>query len=450
MELETMTLQDFLGGLPDCACGRPHRADIRRVVLRDGALDLLGESLRAVGAGRVFVLSEQTTDRVAGQRVRQALDAQGVAHTHYRIEQEEVVPDEAVLGGVLMGFDPACDFVLGVGSGVINDVSRFLSFRLGLPFGIVATAPSMDGFASTVAPLITNSLKTTYAAHAPRLILADLDILANAPARLIAAGFADVAGKLNSLTDWRISALVNGEYYCPRVAAVMRLALDRTLDCKDGLASRDKQAVAQLMEALVLAGLAMSFADNSRPASGCEHHLSHYWEMHFLATGRKLVPHGVKVGIGTVVALRLADKLRRETPDWAALERGPVPPMDAAWEAEMVRAFGAAAPEVIALECKVGKNAPERRAQRLAATRAHWPEIVALLSALPSAETVDRLLADVGGARRPSDVDLSPQAVRDGILYAKEVRDRYTIQQLSWDLGLLPRYAEEITRDLFL
>jgi glycerol-1-phosphate dehydrogenase [NAD(P)+] len=115
----------------------------------------------------------------------------------------------------------------------------------------------------------------------------------------------------------------------------------------------------------------------------------------------------------------------------------------------MRRVFGAAAPDIISLERSVQKNSPEKRATRLNAAREHWYEIRSLLAALPSGEQVVQTLRAVGSPVNPREIELPPGAVRDGILYAKEVRDRYTQQQLAWDIGGLPGWAEEITEELF-
>ena len=48
------------------------------------------------------------------------------------------------------------------------------------------------------------------------------------------------------------------------------------------LTQRSPQAVMQVMEGLIVSGIAMSYAEVSRPASGLEHYFSHIWEMHSL------------------------------------------------------------------------------------------------------------------------------------------------------------------------
>jgi glycerol-1-phosphate dehydrogenase [NAD(P)+] len=446
---ETMKLDDLLNQPLPCACGRSHHAALQTVDISSGALAKLPGLLNRMGYRRPFVIADGNTQAIAGKQLLSVLDRSNIPYASYVIDTLEVIPDEATLGSVLIHFDVDCDMIIAVGSGTINDICRFVSHRLARPYVIVATAPSMDGFASTVAPLITNHLKITFAAQIPRAIIADLDILTQAPLPMIAAGFGDVLGKYTCLFDWRLAALINSEYYCETIAQFVNLALQRTIAGAERILTREPAAIAQLTEALILVGIAMSYAGNSRPASGSEHHLSHFWEVRFLAEGKKAVLHGAKVGIATVIVLKLCEYLRAATID---IDRRPVrtvPPIDAVWEQEIKRVFKAAAPEVLLLEARSGKNSPAKHRQRLAAIQEHWQEIRQLLAALPSAAEAENLLGRIGGPVRPVQVGLDSQTVRDSVLYAKEIRDRYTVLQLLWDLELLEPYAGRVTAELY-
>ena len=449
MNLATMTIADFLDHPVVCNCGHCHTSDVKTVEIGPGALSKLPSIVKHLGYDKAFVLADCHTYRAAGQQVLTNLESRDIPYTSFILDADEVVPDEYTIGSVLMHLDPSCNLIIGVGTGTINDISRFISHRMRLPYFIVATAPSMDGFASTVAPLITNNLKTTYDAHVPQAIIADLDILADAPMPMIAAGFADIVGKYTCLCDWKLSAIINDEYYCETIASIMRLALKRTIASKNGLLNRDKAAIGRLTEALVLAGIAMSYAGNSRPASGSEHHLSHFWEMRFLFENKKAVLHGAKVGIGTVIILRLYEYLAKTHFDFAKIKASPTPKPNDAWKAEIARVFGPAAEGVILLEERVGKNLPAKREQRLASVEKHWAEIHSLISALPPSDEVAKLLADIEGPMHPKQVGLDQAAVKDSLLFAKEVRNRYTILQLLWDLQLLEPYTNQIVNELY-
>ena len=185
-----------------------------------------------------------------------------------------------------MHFAHAADVIVGVGGGTINDICKILAGLTGRPYLIVGTAPSMDGFASDTSSMVVDGLKSSLPTAGARAILGDTDILAAAPGELLAAGLGDMLAKYISLAEWRISAEVNGEYFCPHVANLVRRSLDKCAAAAEGLSRRDPDAVGCVMEGLVLSGLAMGFAGVTRPASGMEHYFSHIWDMRALAFDR--------------------------------------------------------------------------------------------------------------------------------------------------------------------
>ena len=344
------------------------------------------------------------------------------------------MPDEEAVGELLLNFEPGCDVIVGVGSGTITILVRFFSHRVGLPYYIAATAPSMDGYASTGAALIVNRLKTTYTCQMPRAIVADLDVLSTAPKEMIAAGFCDVVGKYTALADWRLSAIINDEYYCDRVVDIMRTSLEQTVALKDDIAEGKPDAVGKLMEALVLAGISMSYAGNSRPASGSEHHLSHFWEIRFLLESKPALLHGTKVGIGTVLITRLYQLLQGAGLNSESIRQVSCPQREN-WEEEIHRTYLAAAPEVIALEESAQKNDLRNWEQRIRVIAQRWPD----LSSADSVPLITRLrhclLQQVVWLTRLRLVSQQTWCARR--LFTLRKYDRYTILQLLWDLNLL-------------
>ena len=309
---------------------------------------------------------------------------------------------------------------------------------------LIATAPSMDGLVSGVAPLIFHNMKITFPAQEPLALICDPGIMADAPVKMLAAGAADILGKYNCLLDWKLSHIVNDEYYCDTIAGIMRKAVDQTMESTKGLASHNGEAVSVLTEALVLSGIAMDFSENSRPASGAEHHQSHYWEMQFLFDGIPAVLHGTKVGIGTVLMLELYnalakmekpdfDKIREEISDRLSVEE---------WEKEMRRCYRDGADGIIALEKKSKKNDPEGLLKRLTVIEEKWEEIQLLAKTAPKASEIYHVLEEMGAAKIPADVGIAREYVYDSIRYGKELRDRYTILQFMWDIGKLEEEAD--------
>ena len=455
------TTAELIGASFDCDCGRQHSTRFSRMILEEGAHEKLPALLKELGCKRPYIVCDTNTLAACGAEVLGILDAAGIKYDKIVLQSPEVgdLPaDELSFGRVCMAFPKGCDLVISIGAGTINDLGRYLSYITGVDFVLVLTAPSMDGAVSGVAPMIQNHLKITFPAHAPVALVGDLDVLSKAPMRMLSAGVGAILGKYNCLNDWRLSAMVNGEYHCGTIEGIMKSAIDKTMEAAKKLGERRAEDIRTLTEGLVLSGIAMDFAGNSRPASGAEHHISHFFEMQFLFDGIPAILHGTKVGIGTVIMLRLYNELAKmPRPDFATLKaaaaeqaaKGPYleSPEFAAWEKEMQRAYRGGSPMVIALEKKAGKNDPARLLERLDATEKHWDEIIKLAASAPESGDIAKVLESLGAPTRPDQVGVCRQYVEDGILYAKELRDRYTILQLLGDIGRLESMKDLVLKE---
>lgn len=445
------TIDDLLGASFACDCGREHTTCFSKMLLEEDALRRLPSLLEEYGYQYPYLICDTNTYRVCGEQVCGILDAAKIRYEKIVLQsppEGDLPADEEAFGRVCMAFPKESDVVISIGAGTINDLGRYLSYITGREFLLVLTAPSMDGCASGVAPLIQNHLKITFPAHAPLALIGDLKILSEAPMKMLSAGVGDILGKYSCLADWKLSAIVNQEYYCGTIEGIMRSAIDKTMEAAKNLKARRLEDIRTLTEGLVLSGIAMDFAGNSRPASGAEHHLSHFFEMQFLFDGIPAVLHGTKVGIGTVITLgfynRLADMDR---PDFDGLRQKieDRPDFDT-WAAEMKRAYREGAPMVMELEKKARKNDPEKLLARLDVIEVHWDEIRALAASVPQAEEIANVLKSLDAPTRPEEVGVSREYVADGILYAKELRERYTILQLLWDIDCLSQMKDSVVK----
>lgn len=365
-----------------CACGKSHKVDIQAIRVGSGVIQELPGILRDLGASHIFLVADNYTYEAAGRQVEQLLDQAGLPY-HKRVFQTEtpLVPNEYALGSVLAAMTSQDDMLLAVGSGTLNDVTKYVSARTGIPYVIAATAPSMDGYASTVAPTILDGFKTTLPAVYPAAIVADVDILKDAPMPMLTAGFGDIIGKFTSLADWRLSHQLNGEYYCPEVAGVIEAAVETCAANAKALAQREPQAIQAVTEALILSGLAMGMVGVSRPASGAEHQMAHYWEMDALRRGEEHPLHGNAVGVGTVLAASLYEMAAEYLPQ--------------------------------------GFAAPDKG------------QILACLQA-------------AGSCADPKELGIRRELCLESLLHAMELRDRFTVQKLLEQKGQLISCAQEL------
>lgn len=447
--MQSRLMEPYLNCSFECSCGRTHKSLFAHYIFEPGAIEKLPALLAELGYTRPYLISDTHTHKIAGGRTEEVLRRADIRFTSHVLESPEngdLAADECALGSIAMGNDKDADIIISIGAGTINDLGRYFSYITGRPFMLIATAPSMDGLVSGVAPLIFHNMKITFPAQEPLALICDPEIMAAAPLKMLAAGAADILGKYNCLLDWKISHIVNDEYYCDTIADIMRTAVDRTMECAKGLASHDGKSVSVLTEALVLSGIAMDFSGNSRPASGAEHHQSHYWEMQFLFDGIPAVLHGTKVGIGTVLMLELYNALAKmEKPDFAKLRKEIAcrPSMEE-WEAEMHRCYRDGAKGIIELERKAKKNDVDGLSKRLLTIEEKWDEIQELAKTAPEASRIYQVLAGMGAAKVPADVNIRREYVYDSIRYGKELRDRYTVLQLMWDIGKLEEAAQKI------
>ena len=426
----------------DCPCGRVHRTDVKFIRIGRGAINSLPEALKALGCRRPLLVCDENTWDAAGAATAAVLSAAGVPHALCRFDtRARLMPDEWSLGALAMRMDPACDILVAVGGGVINDLCKLMGKAARLPTAMVGTAPSMDGFASNSGAMEVGGIKKTLYTPSPAAVICDTEVMARAPLRMLLAGVGDMAAKYTSICDWRLSHLVNGEYYCESVAEMMRAALRRTVDNLDGILARDPDAVGAMAEGLVLAGIAMSFAQVSRPASGLEHCFSHIWEMMALERHRPYDLHGIQVGVGTALALpvyRWAMALRPTMGDVeAAIARFDA----AAWAENLRRVFGSAAEALIAQETTMRKNDPDGRRLRAGRIIARWDEVLEILRReLPGPDFLQRLRA-AGLPMSPRDIGISDRDALDAFLCTRDIRDRYLFSSLLWDIGQLDAAA---------
>lgn len=438
------TINDYLNKTFSCSCNKEHLAPIKFISIDENALRYLKELLSENDLHKSFLIFDKTTFSIAGEKVYSTMEEASLRYTGHILSGEKPVPDENAIGDILIHFDSECDHIIAVGSGTVNDLSRFISYRLRLPYMIIATAPSMDGFASTVAPLIVNHMKTTYEAHAPFAILGDTGILREAPMKMLAAGIGDILGKYSSLCEWQISHIVTEEYYCPEIVKLVRHSIEVVVANISSAGQREPAAVKSIMEALVLSGIAMSFAKNSRPASGSEHHLAHYWEMLALFQGEEPFLHGTEVGIGTIAVLKAFELLRNKEIDFAAAKEKAAGFSADEWNSFIESAYLKASEAVIDLEKKTGKNAPANVLPRIDMLKANWHTLQKLASSLPPADEVSSYLSLLGAPVNPMSIGIEKAAFMNSFMIAKDLRNRYGLLQILFDLGLTQEIAEQV------
>jgi glycerol-1-phosphate dehydrogenase [NAD(P)+] len=400
-----------------------HKCPIDHVIIGENALDSLPDLTE--GYASILLVADKNTYRVCGRDVERILESK-LADTLIYEREGILVPDELAIDQLTARVTSDTDLIVGVGSGVINDLCKIVSFRNHLPYYIVATAPSMDGYASRGSALILDGMKVTLNADVPKAIIADTAVLASAPTEMIQAGYGDIIGKYSCLNDWRLSALVRDEYLCPFVMNATYETVETTVKLADGVRNRDKKAVGALMEALVAVGILMAYVGNSRPASGSEHHLSHYFEIVGIERHEDYLAHGIDVCFSAIETAKIREKLIA-LDDISEYEYR----FDSAdYEQNIRRIYGTIADEVIALQNKMGWYDIDR----IKIYKEKWQNIRAILADAPSPAEMLALCEKVGLNYGDFTSLYGEKKIADAILYAKDLKDRYTVLWMNYDL----------------
>ena len=282
-----------------CSCGRSHTMSTRMAVVEAGCLNQFEEYVQQCDlSGFRTVVYDANTYNAAGM-ICPSADLEII------LDPENLHANEHGVALLMEQLTDNGGYLVAVGSGTVHDIVRYCAYQKGIPFVSCPTAASVDGFCSGVAAMTWEGAKKTLNAVSPILVVADLNVITQAPAHLARSGFGDMIGKYVALTDWRIAHALTGEFYCERIARITEEATQAVLDSAEGIASGDAQSYEKLTYGLLLSGIAMQMFGNSRPASGAEHHISHCIEMQPEGLGISSdALHGEKVGVGTLMAIR--------------------------------------------------------------------------------------------------------------------------------------------------
>ena len=395
-----------------CVCGRVHTLETRKVVVDEKALAHFEEYMEELGLDklrRTVVYDQITWKLTEGRHVRAdqniVLDPNGLRAEDVQIEKmmEELDRPEVIVA---------------VGAGTIMDFGRYPAYKLGIPFVAIPTLASSDGFTANICSAILNGQKKSTPMCAPVLVVADLDIIKGAPKRLIASGINDILAKYISLADWRISHLVDGEYYCPMVAELAEHALKLMRDAADKYAATGEADHEAMTMAQMESGLTMQLLNHSRAASGAEHLMAHLVEMHPPRFEKAEGIHGECVGVGTFRCCELYHELAEKTP-----KAKPFEPLTRDWVLEK---FGERLCDGIMKENEndvLGTFDPQNIVD-------HWDEIKALIATIPSVERMEKCYKDCGCKYLPEHIGIDPSLKDEMLPISAAIRNRLTLVRM--------------------
>ena len=392
-----------------CVCGREHTLETKKVVVEYNALANFEQYMEDVGlAGkrRAVVYDTMVYQLTEGKHVK--------ADQEIVLEAKGLRAEDTLIEEMMKQLDNP-EVIVAFGAGTIMDFGRYPAYKLGIPFVAIPTLASSDGFTANICSAILNGQKKSTPMCAPILVVADLDIIKGAPARLVASGINDILAKYISLTDWRIAHLVAGEYFCPTVAELAEHALKLMREAADkyaatGVADHEAMTMAQMES-----GLTMQLLNHSRAASGAEHLMAHLVELHPPRFENAEGIHGECVGVGTFECIKVYHELAKKTP-----KAKPFQPLTEEWVREK---FG---------ERLMPGIMKENENDVLATFPAqnivdHWDEIRELIAKIPSVEEMEKLYSDCHCKYRPEDIGIDPSLADEMLEISAAIRNRLTL-----------------------
>ncbi|TVR68904.1 MAG: iron-containing alcohol dehydrogenase [Spirochaetaceae bacterium] len=389
-------------------------------------------------SGRLVTLvADSNTYAAAGEAVHTALRDAGISTHLIALRAKDLHADESSLARVLTSSPLEDSVFLAVGSGTITDITRYISFRLGVPFIAFPTASSVDGFASGGCPLVIDGIKRTYYARPPEAIFADSGVLAAAPPELTAAGLGDLLGKTTAIADWRLGAQIRGEPFDEEIAARVTAAVNRCMPVIDSISRRDPAGLRTLFDSLTETGLCMIDFGDSQPASGAEHHVSHVWEMIALQKGAHAALHGIQVGIATEFVAGIYETIRSlDVADVRKLLRKRLPLSRDTQEREIRTFFGPLAESVVSGHREFLDLTEEQQLSIADRVIEYWPDIQVIAASVPPPESIKRSLEMVGAPTGPGVPGMPERDVEAGTRGGHYLRSRFTAAKLAHMLGI--------------
>jgi glycerol-1-phosphate dehydrogenase [NAD(P)+] len=271
----------------------------REVIVGKGTLNSVPEVAKRLGLkGKALIIAGQKSYDLAGKTIYNLLQSAGLQVDVLQINAM-TIKDMIVIEERIEAFKP--NVLLGVGGGTIIDAAKISSASQNIPFISIPTTVSHDGIASPLASIKGSDKPYSILAQAPLAIVADTEVITQAPWRLVVSGCGDVIAKYTAVKDWQLAHLKVNEYYGEYAASLALMSAKLVTQNAEVIVSQKDEGLRVLLEALISCGVAMSIAGSSRPCSGSEHLFSHALDR----VNSKRALHGEQCGVGAILTAYL-------------------------------------------------------------------------------------------------------------------------------------------------
>lgn len=395
------------------------------------------------------IVADVNTWEVAGKDVHASLNEAGVPQARPYVFEDEELYAEWKYVEKLQEYLASVDAVaIAVGSGVINDLTKYVSHVLGRRYMCVGTAASMDGYTAFGASITKDGNKQTFQCPAPYGFVMDSIIAAAAPKELAASGYADLIAKIPAGADWMLADLVGNDSIDEFSWELVQGGLRESLADPAAVHAGDIEKTEALSEGLLMSGFAMQAIQSSRPASGTEHQFSHCWDMENLCHEGKHVSHGFKVGIGTLASTAVVEFLL--TKDLEALDVEKCVSEWKSWsemEEEINNVFSGK-PALLSRglnEARAKYVDKEGLRDQLGLIRDSWAEMkVKIKNQIIPFDEVRENLRLIGAPYEPEHIGVSRERMRTTFSYIPYMRSRFTALDVVYRCGMMDELLDKL------
>lgn len=421
-----------------------HTTDTKRLVIGPGCVRSSAGMFQDLFPGKkAIIVADRNTWEVAGKDVLLSLQEAGVPHDEPFIFTDPDLYAEWTYVEQLKARLSETDAIpIAVGSGVINDLTKYVAFLLGRRYMTVGTAASMDGYTAYGSSITIDGNKQTVDCPAPYGFVMDPVIAAEAPKELAASGYGDLIAKIPAGADWMLAEAAGVEAIDPLSWGLVQDGLRESLADPVAVRNGDVSYTEKLSEGLLMSGFAMQAYRSSRPASGMEHQFSHCWDMENLCYQGKHVSHGFKVSIGTLASTASLEFLLEK-----GLEGLDVDACVASWKSweeteDDIRRIFEGKPGHLSRALKETKDKYVDRdglRKQLEALKAAWPFLSRKVreQIIPFG-TLKENLRLVGAPYEPEMIGVSRERLRTTLRYIPYMRSRFTNIDVVFRCGMLP------------
>lgn len=436
--------KSLLGSKYTTPDGREHIVPVQHISIGAGALSNLSKIIENCGLnGRGILISDLTTWHIAGKQI---INLNIPNLESYNIESKHPHCDRTTADNVISDLRKLKpNYLISCGAGTVTDLVKCAAEDLGIRFIAVATAPSMNGYTSSVVALTENGLKKTLPATPAIAMIGDLNILCDAPLPMIRAGLGDLVSKPVCNADWKLTSLLRDEYFFDLPFIMIADLEDLYLPRAKEIAVRSPKIIEALIEAIGYSGISMVLAGSSAPASGGEHLISHSLDMLAGLAGKEpLNFHGTQVGVGTLTSINLYNQFLQTDSsviNWNNALNAWKPAEE--YSAELRVRWGIAAEDVIKAFANKHPSSEETWQTEINRLKSMWTEIQAQLRPfLANTPAVINALKEAECITTYQGLGLNRDEYKSIVMGARFIRNRFCLLDVLDEVGLLADFVD--------